>query len=243
VSLLQLRPKQASMVWLDAHHVHAGGMTRPIHGLSEDNRLGPILAELPAGPTKWVVDDLWAPSVLLKDVVELPNGLEARENYFKWRFSQALALEEPQSVQALALGEGTWLLAGLPLERREAWIQMALRLGRPIHALVPRWLWIYNRLASVQEVPGLLVSLCPDGEGGYTGTLAAWGRTLVLLRQWADPAPPEVWMSERILPSAAFLQREGRTPQQLWVWGAPSWPDGPMATHLLQPEIPAQENL
>jgi len=241
--MFQLRPKQASMVWLDTHQVHAGGTTRPFNGLADDAHLAPLLAELPAGPTKWVVDDLWVPSVLLRDVVELPNGVEARESYFRWRFCQALALEENQSVQALPLGEGAWLLAGLPLERREAWVQMALRLGRPIHALVPRWLWIYNRLAPVQDVPGALLSLSSDGEGGYTGTLVAWGRTLILLRQWVDPAPPNLWMTERVLPSVAFLQRDGRPPQQLWVWGASSWPDGPLTTHILQPEIPAQETL
>jgi len=241
--MFQLRPKQASMVWLDSHHVHVGGNTRALNALAEEARLPPLLAELPAGPTKWVVDDLWAPSLLVRDVVEVPSGVEAQEAFFKWRFGQGLALEEPQTVQALPLGEGGWLLAGLPLERREAWIQMALRLGRPIHALIPRWLWIYNRLAPVQDVPGMLLSLSPDGEGGYTGTLAAWGRTLVLLRQWADPASPQTWMTERVLPSAAFLQRDGRPPQQLWIWGAPSWPEGPMMTHLLQPEIPAQETL
>jgi hypothetical protein len=176
-------------------------------------------------------------------VVELPAGVEARESYFRWRFSQGLALDDAQSVQALSLGEGAWLLAGLPLARREAWIQMSLRLGRPIHALVPRWLWLYNRLAPFQETPGALISLSTDHEGLYTGTLAAWGRSLVLLRQWADPAPMDVWMTERVLPSVAFLQREGRPPQHLWVWGTSSWPEGPMATHLLQPEIPAQETL
>jgi hypothetical protein len=190
-----------------------------------------------------VVDDLWAPSLLLKDVVELPKGIEAREAYFKWRFSQGLALEAPQSVQSLQLGEGSWLLAGVSEELRETWVQLGLRLGRPIHALVPRWLWVYNRLAPVQDVPGILISLSPVGGGKYTGTLAAWGRNLVLLRQWTDPAPPEIWMIERVLPSAAYLQRDGRPPQQLWIWGASSWPEGPLPTHLLQPDIPVQEVL
>lgn len=242
-SLFQLNPKQASMVWLEPDRVHAGGATYPLDGAPGEDRLASLLTKLPLGPTKWVVDDLWAPSLLLKDIVELPSGAEARESFFRWRFSQSLALEEPQSVQALDLGEGTWLLAGLPLDQREIWIQVSLQLGRPIHALLPRWLWIYNRLAPVQDTPGMLLSLSLDSEGGYTGTLAAWGRTLALLRQWSTPASPEEWMTERVLPSTAFLQRESKSPQQLWIWGAPSWPEGPLMNRILQPEIPAQEAL
>jgi hypothetical protein len=242
-SLFQLRPKQASMVWLESYCVHAGGNTYRLNGIPDPGQLTPLLGKLPAGPTKWVVDDLWAPSILLKDIVELPAGVEARESFFQWRYSQNLALEEPQSVHSLDLGEGTWLLAGMPLERREAWIQLALQAGRPIHALLPRWLWIYNRLAPVQDMPGMLLSLDPNGEGGYTGTLAAWGRTLGLLRQWAIPASAEEWMEDRVLPSLAFLQRESKPPRQLWVWGASDWPDGSLVTRILQPEIPAQEGL
>jgi hypothetical protein len=240
-SLFQLRPKQASMVWLESNRVHAGGNTYPLDGIPDPSQLAPLLAKLPLGPTKWVVDDLWTPSILLKDIVELPSGVEARESFFQWRYSQSLAIEETQSVHSLDLGEGTWLLAGMSLERREGWIQMALQTGRPIHALLPRWLWIYNRLAPVQDLPGMLLSLDPDGEGGYTGTLAAWGRTLCLLRQWSNPASAEEWMGERVIPSLAFLQRESKSPQQLWIWGASDWPDGPLMNRILQPEIPAQE--
>lgn len=229
------------MVWLEPHRVHAGGSHAPLDGWPGEDQLASVLANLPPGPTSWVLDDLWAPALLLRDIVELPVRAEEREAFFRWRFSQTLALEEPQSVQALLLEEGTWLLAGLGHARKEALVQTALRLNRPIHALVPRWLWVYNRLAPVQEAPGMLLSLTPVGEGRYAGTLAAWGRTLCLLRQWADPASPETWMSERVLPSAAFLQREGRPPRQLWIWGAPEWPEATIPTRVLQPEIPAQE--
>jgi len=229
------------MVWLEPHRVHAGGTSQPSEGWPTEEKLALALGSLPVAPTSWVVDDLWAPSLLLRDIVELPARTEEREAFFRWRFTQALALQEPQSVQALLLEEGTWLLAGLNQERREALVQTALRLGRPIHALVPRWLWIYNRLASAQEAPAMLLSLCAMGDGRFIGTLAAWGRTLCLLRQWSEPATPEEWMSERVLPSAAFLQRDGRTAQQMWIWGAHDWPEASIPVRILQPEIPAQE--
>jgi hypothetical protein len=71
------------------------------------------------------------------------------------------------------------------------------------------------------------------GDGRYSGTLAAWGRTLCLLRQWTEPLDPQGWNEERIAPSAAFLQRESRSPQQLFIWGAPAWPDSGVTVRLL----------
>ena len=242
MSLFHLQSKQASMVWLEPNRVHAGGTSHICSGWPDPDRIASILGALPAGPTSWILDDAWAPCLLVKDLAELPPSGEAREAFFRWRFEQQLALEAPQSVQALALGESAWLLAGMPQDRKEALSQIALRVGRPIYALAPRWLWIYNRLAPHQETPGMLLSLSAV-ERGYTGTLAAWGRTLTLLRQWSEPAPAEVWMHERVTPSAAFLQREGRPAQKLWVWGASTWPDGALPVQLLQPEIPAQETL
>jgi hypothetical protein len=73
--------------------------------------------------------------------------------------------------------------------------------------------------------------------------LAAWGRTLTLLRQWADPADSETWQQERVLPTAAYLQRDSRPPQELWVWGTGSWPEPGLPLHIIQPEIPTQEAL
>jgi len=189
------------------------------------------------------VDDAWIPSILLRDIVEVPAGSEAREAFFKWRFTQSLALDGPQVVQALALGENAWLLAGIREETRESWLQASLTLGRPLRKLVPRWLWLYNRLAASREVPGMLLSLCPAGPGAFTGTLACWGRHLSLLRQWTEPATPEVWVQERVLPSAAYLQRAAKSPQELLVWGAGAWPEGSIPVRLLQAEIPAQEAL
>jgi len=61
----------------------------------------------------------------------------------------------------------------------------------------------------------------------------AWGRTLCLLRQWAEPLDPEGWIEERIAPSAAFLQRESRTPQQLFIWGATAWPESNLPVRFL----------
>jgi hypothetical protein len=109
--------------------------------------------------------------------------------------------------------------------------------------LVPRWLWLYNRLAPSREVPGMLLSLSPQDEGRFTGTLAAWGHHLTLLRQWTEPATAGTWSQERVLPTIAYLQRDARTPQELHVWGAGHWPDCGLPARILQPEIPAREAL
>jgi hypothetical protein len=188
-----------------------------------------------------VVDDAWIPTLLMRDIVEVPPGAEARESFLKWRYSQSLAMEAPQYVQSLDLGGNAWLLAGMSESLREDWLQAAMTSGHPIRSLVPRWLWLYNRLAPTREVPGLLLSLCPQGDGTFTGTLAAWGKELVLLRQWAEPATPEAWNQERLLPTVAYLQRDARSPQELHLWGTPQWPDAPIPVRIIQPEIPAQE--
>ena len=175
MSPIRLRPSQASMVWLEPHCVHAGGQTRALEAFPDEDQLAQVLANLPQGPTKWIVDDLSTPALLLKDFVEVPSGAEARDAFFRWRYTQHLALEDPQSVQTLEVDEASWLLVGMPQAQRETWIQLALHLARPIHALVPRWMWIYNRLAPTLQSPGMLLSLAPDEDGYFTGTLAAWG--------------------------------------------------------------------
>ncbi|OQA37977.1 MAG: hypothetical protein BWY56_00480 [Acidobacteria bacterium ADurb.Bin340] len=240
---LSFANKPASLLFLEPHRIVAGGRVRPLEGLPAPERLAQALAELPQGPTAWVVDDLWAPALLLRDLADLPPGAEARDAFFRWRYAQALGLEDPQSVQTIALGEGAWLAAGLPESLRDAWLTAGARASRPVERIVPRWLWVYNRLAPEQERPGLLLSLCPHPEGGFTGTLAAWGRTLALLRQWAEPATPEQWMAERVAPSAAFLQRESRSPQELRIWGASSWVKSALEVHLLPSDIPTQEGV
>ncbi len=243
MSPLKLGSRTASLLWLEPGRVKSGGSQRPLEGPNDDERLAASLGALPPGPTSWVLDDLWAPSVLLRDIAEVPSGQEAQEAFFRWRFGQALALEAPHAVQALQVDPGVWLLAGLPQEQRDRWMSLALRLGRPIHKLVPRWLWLYNRLAPGRTLPGVVLSLGPAVDGGHSGTLAAWGRSLFLLRQWADPIDIEGWQTERLLPTLAFLQRENRTPQELWVWGAQRWPEGPLQAQIIQPEIPDQEAL
>lgn len=243
MTALRLGSHTASVLWLEPGRIRAGNSQRPTDGLPDEDRLAQVLNALPQGPTSWVLDDLWAPSVLLRDIAEVPSGQEAQEAFFRWRFNQALALDAPHTVQALPVDPGVWLLAGLPQELRDAWLSLALRLGRPIHRLVPRWLWLYNRLAPSRQLPGILLSLCPAGKGRFTGTLAGWGRTLTLLRQWSEPLDLDAWHAERLLPTLAFLQREGRSPQELWVWGVPSWPDGTLPPQVIQPEIPDQEAL
>ncbi len=243
MSFLNLSPRQARVMWLEPHRLVVNGQTRPSSGLPTEEALAQALTALPLGPTKWIIDDLWAPSAILRDIVEAPGSGEAREQFFRWKYVQALALEGAQSVQTLPMGEAAWLAVGIPAEIRDAWIALATKLNRPIHALIPRWLWLYNRLAPTQELPGMLLSLCPHPEGGFTGTLAAWSRHLNLLRQWSDPASEEVWMEERVMPTASYLTREGRGPKDLWVWGAPSWPASELHTRTVQPAIPTQEAL
>ena len=186
VKLPLLAPPDGSLLWLEAHRVVAGSHRRPLSGAPTDDQLSQALAALPPGPTRWVVEDLWTPSILLRDLTELPKGAEAQEAFFRWRFMQALALETPHFVQALEVEPGIWLASGIPA-----------------------------------------------AAGQYSGTLVAWGRTLCLLRQWSEPLSPEAWLEERIAPSAAFLQRESRTPQQLHVWGANAWPESSLPTRIL----------
>jgi len=248
MNALRLGARQASMVWLEPHRVHAGGQSRTLAPLSSlpgppsRETLAEALEGLPAGPTHWVVDDAWMPSLLLRDIVEVPKG-PGRDDFFKWRYTQTLALEAPQMVQALALEDNAWLLAGMDEATRNSWLHTALTLGRPIRSLVPRWLWLYNRLAPTRELPGMLLSLRPAGDGAYAGTLAAWGRNLTLLRQWPDPAAPEAWLQDRVLPSAAYLHREAHAPHELLVWGASSWPGSTLPTRLLPQDLPAREAL
>jgi len=146
-------------------------------------------------------------------------------------------------VQALALEENAWLLTGMSQQLRDDWVRLATAAGRPMRRLVPRWLWLYNRLAATREVPGMLLSLSLQADGAYTGTLAAWGRNLILLRQWSEPASAADWCQERVLPTIAYLQRDARSPHELHVWGATHWPDCGVPAMMLQPEIPAQESL
>jgi hypothetical protein len=228
-----LAPPDASLLWLEAHQVIAGSHRRPLTGPPSGDQLAQALAALPIGPTRWVVDDLWTPSVLLRDLTELPKGAEAQEAFFRWRFMQALALETPHFVQAMEVESGVWLASGIREDLRESMLQLGVRLDRSLHALTPRWLHLYNLLAPALALPGMLLSLSPTEPGKYAGTLVAWGRTLCLLRQWNEPLAPEGWIEERIAPSAAFLQRESRTPQQLFIWGASAWPESSLPLRMI----------
>ncbi len=241
MSGLSLGSRQAKVLWLEPHRLVGGGQSRPIHGLPTEDQLAQVLTALPTGITKWILDDLWAPSVILRDIIEVPSGSEARDSFFRWKYSQSLALDGEQAVQALTLEENTWLLSGVPQGLRDGWTTLSARLGRPVFCMVPRWLWLYNRVAPSRETPGLLLSLCAHPEGGFTGSLLAWGRTLTLLRQWQEPVDATTWMEERVMPTANYLQREGRTPQELLVWGTTSWPGSDLVTHILPPELPVGE--
>ncbi len=246
MSLFSFGAKNATVIWIEPHRIHIESGDRTINsadGLPNEDDLAQALTKMPLGPTQWIVDDLMAPSVLIRDIVELPQGSEAIDAFFRWRFNQAMASEIPHAVQAVPLEEGAWLLSGMPEVQRDAWVQLGLKMGRTVHVLLPRWLWLYNRLAPSRTMPGMLLSLCPAAGGKFTGTLAAWGRGLSLLRQWSDPVDPDTWVTDRILPSAAFLQRENRSPQEIWVWGAPNFPPTSIPLHMIQPEIPVSEAL
>ncbi|MBI3132493.1 MAG: hypothetical protein HYZ13_14350 [Acidobacteria bacterium] len=215
-------------LWVESHRLRAGEppeirWDRPLSGLPTEDQLAQALTALDPGPTAWILDDLLAPSILLRDVAELPEGTEAREAFWRWKFQQSMALDAPHAVQALLVEPGLWLASGIREDRRDAWMALAQRLERPIHSLQPRWLHLYNRLAADMDAPGLLLSLSPAGPGRWTGTLAAWGRTLSLLRAWAEPADMSTWQDERLAPTIAYLQRESRSPQALHVHGAPDW--------------------
>jgi hypothetical protein len=218
---------------VEAHRIIAGSHRRSLNGPPSEDQLAQALAAQPQGPTRWVLDDLWTPSILLRDLTELPKGSEAQEAFFRWRFTQALALDEPHFVQTLEVEPGIWLASGIAETFRESLLQLGTRMDRTLHALIPRWLHLYNLLAPAQAHPGMLLSLTPTEPGRYTGSLVAWGRTLCLLRQWSEPLDPAGWQEERIAPSAAFLQRESRTPQQLYIWGSSSWPESSLPTDIL----------
>lgn len=216
----------SSLVWLEAHRLLAGTARTTLSGMPDEAQFLDALGSLPQGPSRWVVDDLWVPSLLLRDLAELPKGAEAQEAFLRWRFTQALALEEPHFVQAMAVEPGVWLACGVREELRDLFLRVGAAAERHVHALIPRWLHLYNLVAPEQQMPGMMLSLSPAGQGRFAGTLVAWGRTLCLVRQWSEPLDPAGWMEDRIAPSAAFLQRESRPPQQLLVYGAPHWPAG-----------------
>ncbi|HEX4845251.1 MAG TPA: hypothetical protein VFV26_03470 [Geothrix sp.] len=228
-----LQAPATSLLWLEAHRVQTATHRRALSAPPTEDQLAQALTSLPLGPTQWVLDDLWTPSVLLRDLTELPKGAEAQEAFFRWRFNQTLALAEPHFVQSLDIEPGTWLACGIREDFRESLLQLGLRLDRTLHGLTPRWLHLYNLLAPTLNLPGMLLSLSPAGEGRYAGSLVAWGRTLCLLRQWSEPLDPQGWNEERIAPSAAFLQRESRTPQSLAIWGAPLWPETGLPVRIL----------
>jgi hypothetical protein len=241
--MFSFKPKAGSVVWMEANRLVTGSRVRTTDGAPTKDQLTQALAALPPGPTKWILDDLMAPSVIVKDVAEVPRGGDAREAFFKWKYGQVLAVDGAYSVQGHSLGEQGWLLSGMPLELHDSWIDLAAGLGRPIHLMIPRWLWLYNRAAPTREAPGMLLSLCRTDDGGFSGSIATWGRTLSLVRQWQDSANISTWMYDRIEPTAAFLQRDGVTPAEMLVWGPDNWPNGPVPHKIFQPAIPSQETI
>ena len=234
-------PSQGNVVWIEPNRLVAGGKVVVTGDIATEDQLAIALNSLPAGPTKWILDDLIAPSIIVKDIIEVPNGAEAKEAFFRWKYCQVLSLEGVHAVQGISLGEHGWLLSGMPLAIQESWLALATRLGRPAHAVIPRWLWLYNRAAPTREKPGMLLSLCQTNPGNYTGSIATWGRLLTLVRQWPDEAPVGAWITDRIEPTVAFLQRDGKTPMEILVWGPEDWPDGSLPHQVFQSIIPSQE--
>ncbi|MDR2698005.1 MAG: hypothetical protein LBB40_05975 [Holophagales bacterium] len=241
MSLFPIKASLGNIVWIEPNMLAIGGKVRITERLPTEDQLALALTSIPAGPTKWILDDLIAPSVIVKDIAEVPKGAEARESFFRWKYGQSLAVEGTYAVQGLSLGEQGWLLAGMPMTLQETWINLAAKLGKPIHVMIPRWLWLYNRAAPTREKPGVLLSLCQTENGKFTGSIATWGRTLSLVRQWPDAANISTWMYERIEPTVAYLQRDGRTPMELLVWGPDNWPTGPIPHKVFESIIPSRE--
>jgi len=241
MSLFSIKAAQGNVVWIETNRLAAGGKIRITDRLATEDQLSLALSSLPTGPTKWILDDIIAPSIIVKDIAEVPRGAEAREAFFKWKYGQTLAVEGIYTVHGLSLGDQGWLLSGMPLDLQETWINLAARLGRPLHAMIPRWLWLYNRAASTREKPGMLLSLCKTEGEKYTGSIATWGKTLSLIRQWPDAVNVRTWASDRINPTIAFLQRDGRAPMEMLVWGPEEWPNGPIPHKVFQSLIPGQE--
>ncbi|HTL99207.1 MAG TPA: hypothetical protein VL181_10430 [Holophagaceae bacterium] len=235
------RRRHRSLLWMENHRLVAGPHRRTLQGPPIEDDLAQALAAQPEGPAVWVVDDLWAPALLARDIAELPSGGEARDAFFRWRFQQAFGTETPWSVQAAQLEDGPWLLNGMPEATRDAWVALAQHLNHPIASLQPRWLWLFNRLAPALDAPGMLLSLSRAGNGKYAGTLAAWGRGLCLLRQWEEALAPEAWNEERLAPSSAFLQRESKSPQSVHIWGVEGpWPQMGLPVHRLDDSLLAE---
>lgn len=239
--LFNFKSTLGSTVWIEPSRVVAGGRSIATNGFPTETQLGQVLMSLPTGPTKWILDDLIAPSMVVKDIIEVPKGSEAKESFFKWKFAQALAVEGNYVVQGLSLGDQGWLLVGMPRDLQEAWVNLAAKMGRPVHVMIPRWLWLYNRAAATREKPGMLVSLLQTEGNLFTGSVATWGKTLSLLRQWPDATDIRTWLSDRIEPTMAFLGRDGRSPMELLVWGLNDWPNGNIPHMVFQSDIPARE--
>ena len=241
MNLFSFKATQGNIVWIEPNKIVVNGRERTADEIPSEGQLTAALNSIPPGPTKWILDDALTPSALVKDIMEVPRGSEARDAFFRWKFGQVLAVDGQYSVQGVPLGEHGWLLAGMPLDLQDAWTNLAAKLGRHVHAMVPRWLWLYNRVAATREMPGMLLSLCHSGNGEYTGSIVSWWKTLTLVRQWSDAAPAGSWISDRIEPTIAFLQRDGKTPMELLVWGPDDWPKCPLPHKVFQPAIASQE--
>ena len=77
MSLFSFGAKTASVLWIEPHRLHTESGDRGIHssnGFPSEDELAQALTNLPPGPTQWIVDDLMAPSVLLREGVCLRHG-------------------------------------------------------------------------------------------------------------------------------------------------------------------------
>lgn len=236
-----MKQKYISIVWIESGSARVGGNWHNISETDATQQLARAISMLPFKKTRWIVDDTLVPSLLLRELVDVPKSAEMRDAFFSWRYSQSLGLDDSQFVQALNLEKDTWLLSGIQQQKLDIWSQSAMIAGHSINQLVPRWVWLYNRLAPTREFSGILLSLGTLGNGTFNGTLIAWKDSIVLLRQWTDYVSIEEWNRDRVCPTIAYLQREGYSPQELHVWGSDYWPDCGISTKIIQPEIPVRE--
>jgi hypothetical protein len=241
MNIMRSRSKYASVVWIEPKRVCVDSKYYNFCEKDTLHQLSQVIAPLPFKQTYWIVDDALVPTLLLHGITELSPDSRTRDAFFSWRYSQILGLDTPQIVQALKLEEAVWLLSGVDRQQFDTWNQLSIIAGHHICKLLPRWAWLYNRLAPTREVPGILLSLSAADNETFTGTLVAWKNNLFLLRQWTESASVDVWNMERVLPTIAYLKREGCSPQELCVWGSTCWPDCGIYTQIIQPEIPSRE--
>ena len=232
--------KHASMVWLEPRRVHAGGQFHPFPAPRPRTSWPGSWQGLPPGPTRWVVDDAWVPTLLLRDIVELPAGAEAREAFFK------LALHPGPAPGRAPVRPGPRpgrerLAPGGHAPGPPGELGPGRRRRGPAHA--PPRAPLALALQPAGAHPGGARACCcpcaPPGDGAYTGTLAAWGREPPPAAP-VDRArpPPRPGTRSGCCPPSPTSSGTPARPRNSWCGAPPHWPDCGMPVRILQPGDP-----